>query len=88
MTKIALMAGEIWLLLDKFEGVTLSNLFKRLETSDKDFILMALGWLVYEKHVKWIKDEDGGRLFLVVPKEKEGLKNEESDQNRFVVNNA
>lgn len=88
MTKLALMAGEIWLLLDKFEGIAHHELLKRLETKDKDLVLMALGWLVYEKHVRWVGSGDDGRLFLVIPKEKEGFKNEKSDQNHFAINNA
>ena len=49
---------------------------------------MALGWLIYDQHVKCVPSQNKGRLFLVSPKAKEGLKNEESDQNRFAVNNA
>lgn len=54
-----------------------------------ELLLMALGWLVYQRHIKWVPGEKGGRLFLVSHmKEKEDGKNEESDQNRFAVNNA
>ena len=90
MTQIAISAGEIWLLLDKHEGISLNELFRRLEKPErsKDLLLMAFGWLIYEKHVKWVQDEDGGRLFLVNSKVKEGVGNEKSDQNNFAVNNA
>lgn len=90
ITKIAITAGEIWIELDKSEGINLEDLLKRLENParPKDLLLMAFGWLVYQKHIKWVPGINGGQLFFISPKTKEGLKSEKSDQNRFAVNNA
>ncbi len=90
ITKIAIMAGEIWLELDRSEGISLENMLGRLEGPErsKDFLLMALGWLIYEGHVKCVAAQGGGQLFLVSSKVKEGLKNEKSDQNRFIAFSA
>ena len=90
MTKIALTAGEIWLELDKEEVAYKDELLKRMENQEmsQDLLLMALGWLVYQKHVKWVPDKKGGRLFLVTQNRKEGFSDEKSNQNRFAVNNA
>jgi len=84
------MAGEIWLELDRLEGISFDELIKRLENRDrpKDLLLMAFGWLVYQGHVKYVPVKNGGRLFLVSPTVKEGFKNEKSDQNNFVISNA
>ncbi len=90
MTKITIAAGDIWNMLDRDEGIFTEELFARLESSErpKDLLLMALGWLIYQKHVKWVPTKNGGRLFLVSPSEKEGCSDEKSDQNSFAVNNA
>lgn len=90
MTKIAIAAGDIWLVLDVNEGIFENELFERLESQERprDVLLMALGWLIYGKHVKWVPGKSGGRLFLVSSTVKEGFKNEKSNQNSFAVNNA
>lgn len=86
MTQIGIMAGEIWLELDKLEGMTVDDLCQRLEYKKrpKDLFLMALGWLVYQKHIQWISGEQGGRLFFV----KEELRNEESIKNDLTFSRA
>ena len=91
ITPIAITAGDIWLEIDKYDGISREILFKRLESKQRsrDLLLMALGWLVYQKHVKWVPGEKDGRLFLVNPeREKEDPKNEQSNQNRFASSGA
>ena len=90
MTKIAIAAGDIWHVLDANEGISRNELFDRLESqeSSRDVLLMALGWLIYQKHVKCLPGKMGGRLFLVGSTVEEGRSDEKSDQNDFAVNNA
>ncbi len=90
MTKIAIAAGDIWLVLDENEGIFRDELFERLESQEKprDVLLMALGWLIYRQHVKWTPGKSGGQLFLVGSNVREGLDHEKSDQNSFAVNIA
>lgn len=91
ITPIAVTAGDIWLEIDKSDGIHKEILFSRMTSAKKnhDLLLMALGWLVYQKHVRWVPGEKGGRLFLVdSEKEKEDSKNEQSNQNRFASSSA
>lgn len=90
MTKIAIAAGDIWLVIDVNDGISKNELFERLESQERprEVLLMALGWLIYGKHVKWVPGKSGGQLFLVGSTVKEGLSHEKSDQNSFVVNNS
>jgi hypothetical protein len=90
MTKIAITAGDIWHVLDANEGISRDKLFERLESLERsrEMLLMALGWLIYQKHVKWVPGKKGGQLFLVGSTVKEGLSHEKSDQNSFAVNSA
>jgi hypothetical protein len=90
MTSIAVTAGEIWLEIDRENGVFAEILLSRMgdKRRSRDLLLMALGWLVYEGHVRWTPVERGGRLFLTERKRKEDLSYEESDQNHFAVNGA
>lgn len=89
ITPIAVTAGDIWLEIDKWDGIHKEILFTKMTSAKKshELLLMALGWLVYQRHVKWIPGEKGGRLYLVNP-EKEESKNEQSNQNRFASNSA
>ncbi len=50
ITKIGIVAGEIWNYLDQNNGVTLSDLVSHISKS-KDLVLMSLGWLAREGHV-------------------------------------
>ncbi len=56
ITKIGIVAGEIWHYLDKHRDVKLSELFSNLEHS-KEIILMSVGWLAREGHVI-LEEED------------------------------
>ena len=50
ITKIGIVAGEIWHFLDQHNQATLSDLVKNIE-QPRDTILMSLGWLAREGHV-------------------------------------
>jgi hypothetical protein len=50
ITKIGIVAGEIWHFLDQHDQVTLTDLVKNIE-QPRDMILMSLGWLAREGHV-------------------------------------
>jgi len=90
MTKISIAAGDIWAALDRDEGIFSEKLFELLESRERsrDLLLMALGWLIYQKHVKWVPEKNGGRLFLVGSHVEGGHSHEKSDQNSFAVNSA
>lgn len=90
LTKIAIAAGDIWNTMDREEGILMEKLFEQLESADRprDLLLMALGWLIYQKHVKWVRDKNGSRLYLVSSAAKEGIEYEKSDQDSFAFNSA
>ncbi len=50
ITKIGIVAGEIWHFLDQEREVRLSKLVKSID-KPRDTILMSLGWLAREGHV-------------------------------------
>ena len=50
ITKIGIVAGEIWHLLDQQSQTTLSALVNSID-QPRDTILMSLGWLAREGHV-------------------------------------
>mgnify|MGYP000038159017 CR=1 FL=1 len=50
ITKIGIVAGDIWHFLDQQDEVSLSTLVQGIDTS-RDNLLMSLGWLAREGHV-------------------------------------
>jgi len=50
ITEIGITAGDIWHYLDEHGKSTLSQLVKGTDT-DKDRILMSMGWLAREGHL-------------------------------------
>ncbi len=51
ITKIGLVAGDIWIYLDHHNHVAqLDEMVKNLN-KDRDLLLMSLGWLAREGHV-------------------------------------
>lgn len=67
--KISQAAGEIWLKLDQSGGMYLNDLFACLERrrTSRDLLWMALGWLVYQKYIKWSSGKKGGEIMIVSP---------------------
>ena len=51
ITEIGIVAGEIWQFLDRKEEIPLSELFKGIDKPN-ELVLMSLGWLAREGHVK------------------------------------
>ena len=50
ITKIGIVAGEIWHLLDKEGKVSLDDVAKNID-SPRETILMSIGWLAREGHI-------------------------------------
>jgi hypothetical protein len=50
ITKIGIVAGDIWHFLDQKGEVTLLDLVRGID-KPRDLILMSLGWLAREGHV-------------------------------------
>ncbi|MFH1413848.1 MAG: winged helix-turn-helix domain-containing protein [Candidatus Omnitrophota bacterium] len=50
ITKIGIVAGDIWHFLEKNQEATLSDLIKGID-KPRDNVLMSLGWLAREGHV-------------------------------------
>ena len=63
ITKIGIVAGEIWHFLDQRNQTTLSELAKNIE-QPRDMILMSLGWLAREGHVVLRSEKDDYLLAL------------------------
>ena len=51
ITEIGIVAGDIWHYLDQHGEVELSVLIKGIDKS-RDNVLMSLGWLAREGHVR------------------------------------
>lgn len=63
VTKIGIVAGEIWHYLDEKGKVKLSQLFSDLQ-ADNALILMSLGWLAREGHVVMENGVDDFEVYL------------------------
>ncbi|MFH0732247.1 MAG: winged helix-turn-helix domain-containing protein [Candidatus Omnitrophota bacterium] len=50
ITRIGIIAGEIWHYLDQHGPSRLSDMLSKIDTS-RDTMLMSLGWLAREGHV-------------------------------------
>ncbi len=50
ITKLGIVAGEIWHLLDKSEKVDLAKIIEKVD-AHRDVILMSIGWLAREGHI-------------------------------------
>lgn len=57
ITKIGIVAGEIWHYLDENGPSQLSEMTSKID-KPKDVILMSLGWLAREGHVVLEGEED------------------------------
>ncbi len=50
ITKIGIVAGDIWHFLEKKEKVSLENIMKNID-APREVVLMSIGWLAREGHV-------------------------------------
>ena len=57
ITRIGIVAGEIWHYLEKQGSSQLSEMMPKIN-KPRDMILMSLGWLVREGHVAVEGEED------------------------------
>ncbi|MDP8258986.1 MAG: winged helix-turn-helix domain-containing protein [Candidatus Aadella gelida] len=65
ITRIGIVAGEIWEYLDKGEGsVSLEETVKGVDQT-RDAVLMSIGWLAREGHVVIKETPDGNMVKLV-----------------------
>jgi len=50
ITRIGIVAGDIWRLLEKEKEVALSSMVSQVE-KPREILLMGLGWLAREGHI-------------------------------------
>jgi hypothetical protein len=63
ITEIGIIAGEIWHFLDKKGLCGLDELILSLDRP-RDLVLMSLGWLAREGHVKLAQSSSGYTIHL------------------------
>ena len=63
ITRIGIVAGDIWHFLDEHEQTSLSVLVNSID-KPRDTILMSLGWLAREGHIVLQESEGDYTLFL------------------------
>lgn len=63
ITELGIVAGDIWHFLDEHGKSSLSGLVAGLD-KPRDTILMSLGWLAREGHVKLDKEGDDYKIEL------------------------
>ncbi len=66
ITKIGIVAGEIWQLLDNEGSMRVKEINEKVERPES-LILMSLGWLSREGHIILDKEEDD---FIVTLRDK------------------
>lgn len=50
VTRIGIIAGEIWHLLEKRDKVSVDDILESIDSS-KELIFMSIGWLAREGHI-------------------------------------
>lgn len=63
ITRIGIIAGEIWNLLDEKGEIFLSEIYDCLE-HQKEHILMSIGWLAREGHIILNKESEDYKIAL------------------------
>ncbi len=63
ITELGIVAGDIWHFLDEHGQSTLAHLIASLD-KPRDTILMSLGWLAREGHVKLDKEGEDYKIEL------------------------
>jgi len=63
ITRIGIIAGDIWNILDEKGEITLSEIYDYLE-HPADHILMSIGWLAREGHIILERTEEDFKVSL------------------------
>ena len=63
ITEIGIAAGDIWHYLDEKGSATLDELAKHIHT-EKELLLMSLGWLAREGHITLSNAQSGFKATL------------------------
>jgi len=63
ITKIGIVAGEIWQFLDQHGDTDVSKIIDKLD-HPRDIILMSIGWLAREGHVVLTGEESNYKVSL------------------------
>jgi hypothetical protein len=63
ITELGIVAGDIWHFLDEHKQSTLAELLAGMD-KPRDIVLMSLGWLAREGHVK-LEQPEGEEGFKV-----------------------
>ena len=63
ITKIGIIAGEIWQLLEKRDSMSLKDLVSSLDRPEA-LMLMSIGWLSREGHIILEEVENGYKISL------------------------
>lgn len=67
ITKIGIVAGEIWRLLEKEKKLPLSMLLSKVGENiaeDKDMVYMGVGWLARKGHIVLEKKDSSYTVYL------------------------
>jgi hypothetical protein len=70
ITKIGVVSGEIWRLLEKEDKLDFPTLLTKVEknlSEDRDLVCMSVGWLAREGHIVMKKKGSGYILYLRKP---------------------
>ena len=75
ITRIGVVSGEIWRLLEEEGTLSFSALLSKVEkdiSEDRDLICMGVGWLAREGHIVLEKKHSGYTVYLRKPSLKKG----------------
>ena len=73
ITRIGVVSGEIWRLLEKEDKIPFSALLSKIEkdvSEDRDLVCMSVGWLAREGHIVLEREESGYTVYLRTPSPK------------------
>ena len=70
ITRIGVVSGEIWRLLEKEGELPFSTLLSKIEkdvSEDRDLVCMSVGWLARESHIVLERKDSGYAVYLRKP---------------------
>jgi len=73
ITRIGVVSGEIWRLLEKEGKLPFSALLSKIEkdvSEDRDLVCMSVGWLAREGHIVLERKKSGYTVYLRTPSPK------------------